>query len=295
MKKIYSIIIAFVILPLAVFAYSSPGKSIGFVNDFADIMNSEIRASLESKLQKLSTEKGIQVAVVTVRTIGDETIESYATKLFEEWGIGNKENDSGVLLLIAMTEKKIKIETGYGVEHIITDLQAGSIIRDYISPQFKSRNYDVGIENGVEQIINIVSDPKYENIPAPSHNYTKPIVRFINNFLGEIFFALIFFGGIFVRFLSKTKSWWLGGVIGVGVGILFAIIFSSLYDGLLISVVLGILGLILDYYFSKHPPRGKGGGHSGFFMGSGGSFHSGGGFGGFGGGRSGGGGASGGW
>jgi uncharacterized protein len=294
MKKIFSIIVIAILLPFTVFAYTSPGRSVGYVNDFANILNNNTRLDLESKLQKLSEYKGVQVAVVTVRTIGDETIESYATKLFEEWGIGNKANDSGVLLLIAMDEKKIRIENGYGVEHMITDLEAGSIIRDYISPEFKKGNYDLGVQNGTQQIINIISDPKYVNTPSISSGDSRLIVGFIKNFFVEIIFALFFLGGLVIRLLSKTKSWWLGGVIGVVVGIIFTIFLSSLHVGIIVTIILGLIGLVADYYYSKHPPRGPGSGHNSFFMGSGGSFRSGG-FGGFGGGRSGGGGASGGW
>jgi uncharacterized protein len=252
MKKIFSIIVLVILLPFTVFAYTSPGRSVGYVNDFANILNNNTRLDLESKLQKLSEYKGVQVAVVTVRTIGDETIESYATKLFEEWGIGNKANDSGVLLLIAMDEKKIKIENGYGVEHIITDLQAGSIIRDYISPEFKKGNYDLGVQNGAQQIINIISDPKYVNTPSISSGDSRLIVGFIKNFFVEIIFALFFLGGLVIRLLSKTKSWWLGGVIGVVVGIIFTIFLTSLHVGIIVTIILGLIGLVADYYYSKH-------------------------------------------
>lgn len=273
---------------MAVFAYVSPGTSVGYVNDFANIINTSTRTDLEAKLQKLDSDKGIQVAVVTVKTIGDETVESYASRLFSEWGIGRKSTDSGILLLIALDEKKIKIETGYGVEHILTDLQSGRIIREYIAPEFKAGNFSGGIQKGTDEILNILSTSDFN---SGSNNNDTTLAGFVELLLkfGILFIIVI---NVLIRVFAKTKSWWLGGVIGFIGSFFISIIFFSIIKSLVVAFGFGILGLIADYYFSKHPPKG-GGRSGGFYMGSS-SFHSGG-FGGFGGGRSGGGGASGGW
>ena len=86
-------------------AYTSPRKPKGFVNDFAKIMNNEQVSSLEKALSDFNSQTTAQISVVTVPSLIDETIETYAVKLFEEWGIGDKEKDNGVLFLIALIHK----------------------------------------------------------------------------------------------------------------------------------------------------------------------------------------------
>ena len=86
-------------------AFTSPGKPQGFVNDYANILSKENKDQIESKLNDLNNKTTIQVAVVTINSLDNETIVTYAVKLFREWGIGNSEKDNGVLFLIAPNER----------------------------------------------------------------------------------------------------------------------------------------------------------------------------------------------
>ena len=298
-----SIFILSVFLPIAVFAYTSPGRPTGFVNDFANVISVNERATIETKLQSLEKSTGIQVAVATVPSLGDETIESYAVALFQDWGIGRKGKDNGLLILVAPVDREARIEIGYGLEGTVTDLQAGNIVDKIMIPAFKTGDYAAGISGAVDAVSGIIAkDPtiiatysgdQSSGSGMQSADWQKNIFAFF--FLGVIVLNML------ARILGRTKSWWLGGVIGAIIGLIIGFIWGFVYIGIGWIIGLTILGLIFDYFVSKHPPKsgGKGGGFWPiiFFGGRGGrgGLGGGGGFGGFGGGMSGGGGASGRW
>lgn len=271
--------IIFTISTTFVLAYTSPGKPQGSVNDFASILSPQAKTLLESQLTELSNQTTIQVAVVTVPTLGDEYLENYAVKLFEEWKIGDKDRDNGVLFLVAIAERKVRIEVGYGLEPVLTDAQSNGIIQKTVIPEFKMGNMEKGIVDGTNAIISVVKN---------GADYSAPVEKGFN--LETIIYFVIF--GFFWLFgmLANTKSWWLGGVIGAVVGLFMSIAQGPI--GIKYIFLFGILGLIFDYIVSKFG-GGKGGGPwmGGFGGGRGGS----GGFGGFSGGSSGGGGSSGSW
>jgi uncharacterized protein len=296
--SILTIIIALT-LPVSVFAYTSPGKPVGLVNDFAKIISTQESAALGQKLLALNKATGAEVAVVTIASLGGDTIENYAVKLFEEWQIGQKGKDNGILILVAPNDHQARIEVGYGLEGTITDLQAGNIVNQGMIPAFKNSDYDGGIDTAVTAVSGLI-----EGDPSVITTYSKQIQGAADNggssshisFAALFFFAVIILN-ILARILGRTKSWWLGGVLGAIAGIIIGLIWGFVFIGFGAIIILTILGLIFDYIVSKHPPgsgRGPGGFWPIFFGGGNGGF-GGGGFGGFGGGSSGGGGASGKW
>lgn len=293
-KKLAILFFCFFLLPFVVLAYQSPGKPQGFVNDFAGVLKVEEKQNISVQLEELKNKTGIEIAVAIVFSLGDETIESYAEKLFQEWGIGQKGKDNGLLILVAIQDRAVRIEVGYGLEGAVTDLQAGEIVRLAMLPSFKQGKYGEGIINGTKAMIDVISkSPEatlYSGIDAKSKDNRKSDIDF-----AALFFLVIVALNLLARFLGKTKSWWLGGVVGAVIGAIIGLIWGFVFAGIGAIVILSILGLIFDYFVSKHPP---GSGQGGFWPiifggGRGGSF--GGGFGGFGGGMSGGGGASGRW
>ena len=288
-------------LPASVFAYKSPGKPIGLLNDFAKVLSTTDNISIGEKLIQINKSTGTQVAVVTVNSLGDETIDSYAVKLFQEWGIGQNssakvgQKDNGLLILIAPNEHKARIEVGYGLEGTVTDLQSGNIVNKVMIPAFRNGDYAGGISSALDAVNGlIVADPSVVNAYSGSSASTgESNQRSGNNYLSLIFFGIIVLN-ILARMLGRTKSWWLGGALGATIGVVICFFFGIFYIGFISVVVLTIAGLIFDYIVSNHPPKAGGGMWPIFFGGFGGG-NGGGGFGGFGGGRSGGGGASGGW
>ncbi len=297
MKKFLLILIGLVI-PISVFAYASPGKPTGFVNDFANILSVQEKQDIEAKLVNLQKGTGFEVSVVTVTSLGGDTIEQYAVKLFEEWGIGQKGKDNGLLVLVAPNEREVKIETGYGTGAVVTDLQSGNIIRTVMTPAFKEGKYGAGISSAVDALGAIITnspEAAQYSVDNSSAQNSGSLDSKVNPF--ALFFIVVFVLNALARILGKTKSWWLGGVLGAIAGGVIGLIWGFVYAGISAIIILSILGLIFDFIVSKRPPGSGGGGFWPIFFGGGrGGFGGGGGgFGGFGGGMSGGGGASGRW
>lgn len=230
------------------------------VNDLANVLSPQEEQQLERELVAYDDSTSNQIAIVLVNTLDDYPIEEYATKLFREWGVGNKKNNNGVVMLAAIVDRKIRIEVGYGLEGAIPDIIANHIIDNDIKPNFKSGDYYEGLSKAAHSLIKAAAG-EYK---APA-NYRKKkgggSALPFGILVGIIIFIVIFGGrnnrGGGGGFMSRRGSGWLGPFI---------------------------LGNML----------GSGGGSS-WGGGGGWSGGGGGGFGGFGGGSSGGGGASGSW
>lgn len=154
-KIIYSfILIVGIFTKLA--ASSIPALN-GRVNDNAKIMNSRERQEAEEYLAAVEKQNGIQIAVLTVKSLQGESLESYSMKVAEKWKLGQKDQDNGILLLVAYNERGVRIEVGYGLEGTLTDTKCGLIIRNVIIPEFKEGDYGEGILKGIKTIGGIVS------------------------------------------------------------------------------------------------------------------------------------------
>ena len=268
------------------FAYQSPGRPQGLVNDFAKILTADEKVFLETKLSLFNANTSVEVAVATVPTLGGDTIENYAVKLFEEWGIGKKRSDSGLLILVAPTEREARIEVGYGLEPTVTDIAANNIIEDVMVPFFRDGEYFQGIDKAADAVIGLV-----KNDTSTARLKEEPVKAGIGSNLFYIVFFFLAFGMNILAYMASTKSWWLGGLFGLILGLVFLGVFGAL--------ICAVIGLVVDFVLSRYGNHWfkSSRGHHGpwFFGGPGGHGRSGGGFGGFGGGSSGGGGASGRW
>jgi len=121
------------------------------VTDAAGVLSPEQKQALENKLVAIDDSSSNQIAVVIIPSLDGYPKEEYATKLFRDWGIGGKKNN-GILLLIAINDRDIKIEVGYGLEGAIPDITALNIIDNYIKPAFKAGNYYEGIDQATDNI-----------------------------------------------------------------------------------------------------------------------------------------------
>ena len=128
----------------------SPRDPTASVHDFANLLSVEQRASLEELAQSVERQTTAELAVVTVPSLRGQTVESYAHELFNQWGIGQKEVNNGVLLLVAPTERRMRIEVGYGLEPLLTDSLCGEIRDSAIIPRFKVNDYAGGIVAGAK-------------------------------------------------------------------------------------------------------------------------------------------------
>lgn len=123
------------------------------VNDYAGVLSSQTKAELEQQLADFDQQTTNEVVVVIVPSLDGRDIDTYRNELFEKWVLGKVGRDNGVLLVIAMDERKIGIEVGYGLEGALPDITAAAIIRDEITPAFKNNDYDTGIRQGVAAIM----------------------------------------------------------------------------------------------------------------------------------------------
>ena len=122
------------------------------VTDIAGVLSPEQKQALENKLVAIDDSSSNQIAVVILPTLDGNPIEEYATKLFREWGIGNTKTNNGILLLIAVQDKKIRIEVGYGLEGAIPDITAINIIDNDLKPAFREGAYYEGIDKATDNI-----------------------------------------------------------------------------------------------------------------------------------------------
>jgi uncharacterized protein len=273
-------------------AYTSPGTAIGYVSDFAGIISDTAQQDLERKLSAKYASSSNQIAIVTVKSLGGDYIENYAEKLFAEWGVGSKVKDNGILFLIASEDKKVRIEVGYGLESVVTDTLSSQILRRDVLPAFKEGKYETGILAGTDSILQALQSGADITSSTPNESGAGDIIGF-----------LLFFGIQGILFLTsilgRTKSWWLGGIIGAAIGSLitmFGLFGITMVAGILLTILVTAFGLFFDYIVSSTYKKAKANGEDiPWWTGgsSGGSSDSG--FGGFGGGSSGGGGASGSW
>jgi uncharacterized membrane protein YgcG len=182
-KIIFAISVVVILAPTTLFAYTSPGQPTGFVNDYAKILSPDQKNALETKLHNFSASTTNEIAVVTLATTGDESIEEYAVNLFKEWGIGTKQNDNGVLLLIATDDRAMRIEVGYGLESVVTDGESSALIRNTLTPAFRKNNFYDGIDQATDRMIGLIVRAQTPLVPRVQGPY--------DYVYGLLFFALL--------------------------------------------------------------------------------------------------------
>lgn len=227
----------------------------GLVNDFAGVISPQIEQRLVQITGELVRKTDVPIVVVTMPDIGGEDYNEYANRLYTAWGIGKKGEDRGVLVFVTIKERKVRIETGYGVEGIIPDGLAGEIRDQYMVPYLKQNKFGEGLLQGTIAIAQIIA--KDAGVTLSGQGPVRRPARRRGSGLSGLLFGLIF---LVLLFSAGRRR-----------------------GGLLPLLLLMSLGRGGGYY----------GGGRGGFGGSFGGF--GGGFGGFGGGLSGGGGAGGGF
>lgn len=272
----------------AAFAQTFPNPQ-GYVNDFAELLSSQVREQLESRLSQLDKETTVQVAVVTVKSLEGSTVEDYASRLFEKWGIGKKGQDNGVLFMVAKEERKVRIEVGYGLEAIITDSRAGRILDNDVVPHLKNNDYDKGIVAGVNAI-----ETYARGGTPPQPLEENPVSETVGGLLPLLMFVSII-GMYLTGFMARSKSVWLGTIYGGISGIVLGLAIGGILGVILAIILSAGFGAGLDFLLSRNYRARKAAGSSTSWHRTWGGFSggsSGGGFGGFGGGSSGGGGSS---
>ncbi len=156
MKRVISVVLLLLVTVLTAFGQTaSPlGPPKGWVNDYANVIDSGTKARLETLLQKLKNTANIEIAVVTVDTIGDQDIFDYSLAVARGWGIGSKESDqAGLLLLVAIKDRKYFTQVSRHLEGDLPDGLVGQLQRERLVPQFKQGNYSAGIFDTVQAYV----------------------------------------------------------------------------------------------------------------------------------------------
>jgi len=165
MRKIF-FLFAFLFLPLFLYAENIPQPQ-GWINDFAGVISSEYKDKLNSLISELEEKTSTEIAVVTVESISPYGENEYARLLFDNWKPGKKGKDNGVLVLLAVKERRWRIETGYGIEGILPDGLCGEIGREFMVPYFKENNYSEGLYQGALKIYQIITKDTSVDLKTP--------------------------------------------------------------------------------------------------------------------------------
>ncbi len=129
----------------------------GRVNDYAGILSSETIQQLTDTLKLHDEQTGNEIVVLTISSLEGENLEDFSNRVFNEWKLGKKDQNNGLLLLIVPDERKLRIEVGYGLEDKMTDLMSKRIIMEDITPYFKEGNYDEGVREGISRIVYVLN------------------------------------------------------------------------------------------------------------------------------------------
>lgn len=211
-----------------------------YVQDYAQVLSIEDKRRLLSIGQELDDKTTAQLAVVTVKTLDRQPIEDYALSILREWGIGSKEKNNGALIVVAVQDRRSRIEVGYGLEGLLTDGLTGRIQDQAMIPYFRKGNYAAGIVNGYAVTASLIAKDAGVQLTAINSEQIAVPTKTTNN-------------------TDQEYPFWLKLLIGAGIVLL--LIIDNLFLG-------GVLTQMLFFMFLRG--RGGGGGRGGFGGGSGG-------------------------
>ena len=211
-----------------------------YVQDYAQVLSAEDKRRLLSIGQELDDKTTAQLAVVTVKTLDGQPIEDYALAILREWGIGSKEKNNGALIVVAVQDRRSRIEVGYGLEGLLTDGLTGRIQDQAMIPYFRKGNYAAGIVNGYAVTASLIAKDAGVQLTAINSEQIAVPAKTTNN-------------------TDQEYPFWMKLLIGAGIVLL--LIIDNLFLG-------GVLTQMLFFMFLRG--RGGGGGRGGFGGGSGG-------------------------
>jgi uncharacterized protein len=261
------------LLPHMTYALDAPPLK-GRVNDYARLLTPEAVAQLEQKLAGFERETSNQVAVLTIPSLQGDDIDPFSIRVAEQWKLGQKGKDNGILLVIAQAERKVRIEVGMGLQGVLPDITASKIIREVMRPHLKSGNFDQAVNVGVDAIM---AATRGEFKASPQDAVRRPGKK---NSSSGLFLVIALIAIAVCGMMSR----YLGGAAGaVAVPFAAGMAFPGLGVLTLFLLALGGLigGFLLSMFLAGMSGGGFGGGGFGGYWG-----------GGFGGGSSGGGGDS---
>jgi uncharacterized protein len=198
-----------ILLVSCVTASALPPKPSAYVSDFAGVIDPQTRQRLEAVLTELERKTSAEVAVVTVKGLEGRDIEGYANDLFTAWGIGKKGKDNGILFLISPSDRKMRIEVGYGLEGILPDGAVGRIRDTSILPYFKKGDLSSGIEQGTIALVQTIAQDSHVQLQGfPSHSSQNIPSSDSDN---GVIWIIVLIGLIILVFRNPWTFFFLGG------------------------------------------------------------------------------------
>ncbi|NOV29294.1 YgcG family protein [Methylomonas sp. ZR1] len=244
------------------------------VTDLTGTLSAQQRTALEQRLQAFEQQKGSQIAVLIVASTKPEDIAQYAIRVVEQWRLGRKGVDDGILMLLAKDDRATRIEVGYGLEGVVPDVLAKRIIDDIMIPYFRQGDYSGGINAGVDSLIGI-----FDGVPLPA-----PQASFVDGRVQHLLPLLVFLAVAGAWILRTLFGSFLGGIIN---GSVVGIIAWLLNAGWLVVCLAALFAFMVSLSNGRRAFRGRhndnfyddddfGGGSGGGFSGGGGGFGGGG-------------------
>jgi uncharacterized protein len=240
--KIISICLLIIIWSFSSLAIEVPSLK-GRVNDYAGLLSPETIATLENQLSKLEKEDSTQIVILTIPSLEGLPIEDFAVKVFNSWGVGQKKLDNGVLLIIALKERRVRIEVGRGLEGKLTDVISSRIIREDIKPLLSKNDFNAGIIKGIESITEFVKE-EYTSSSDSEFNILRSRVERFMCFTLFVFTTLLTAYSYIPEKISRKHRVIYGMISSV---ITIAASYLWITDNLVKLSLIGVGGFVLGY------------------------------------------------
>lgn len=170
MFRKYLLIVLLAVISSRVFAQQYPPKSNTLVTDYTNTLSADNKAQLENKLVAFNDSTSTQIAVVLIKSVGSYDIAQYGAGLGRNWGIGQKGKNNGILILVAMEDRKVTIQTGYGAEAAVPDAITSQVINDQIKPAFKRGDYYGGLDAATTSLTQYMRGEYKADAPVQNRN-----------------------------------------------------------------------------------------------------------------------------
>lgn len=182
------------------------------VTDLAGVLNDQTKWDLQTTLKQHEQATNHQVAVLIIPSLQGENLEDYSMRVASAWKLGQANHDNGVLLLVALNDRKLRIEVGYGLESILTDAIASHIIQNDIVPHFKNKKYDQGIVTGVQSIVSVLNH-KYDTSQVSEHDLEETFAIVMAVIGGSIAFLVFMMNVVFAK--NHAAAYMIVGIFSV--------------------------------------------------------------------------------
>lgn len=245
----------------------------GHVTDKTGTLTHDQKSTLEQSLSAFEARKGTQLAILIIPSTLPEGIEQYALRVAEQWELGRKKVDDGVIVVVAKNDRTVRIEVGYGLEGALSDIVSKRIISEFVVPRFKQGDYFGGLQSGTDQMMKIVDG---ESLPA-LQNDQRYFDTSIRQFLPFLFILSLSIGGVLRHVLGKVSGAMVTGVIVSGLAwLVVGSLFLTVFTGIAAMLVTLVGSATVFHGLGGMSGSGRHGSGGGGFRGGGGGFGGGG-------------------